>query len=137
MAKHLLDKDIQDIVGIIDDWDVEESKLTWDVLIESIELRLGFTTTRQSLSKKRRIATAFKEVKAIGGSGVTEKGLKLGSTPPSLKMARVRIAKRDRELERLKRENNELLEQFQVWLYNAKRFGITIEQLNESLPRKD
>ena len=132
MAKHLTDQDISNIVEIIDDWSTE-SKLTWDRLVEAVEFECKFKTTRQTLQKQIRIKDAFLEVKKlISGNTVTDKP----SVPPSLKIAAERLEKKAREISRLKRENEQLLEQFHVWLYNADKHQITIEQLSEPIPRQ-
>ncbi|EPC4055531.1 hypothetical protein ACRZPB_003888 [Vibrio parahaemolyticus] len=134
MAKHLTDEDIRDICRVLDGWPTD-TKLTWERLVAAVEHDLGFKTTRQTLQKPLRIKNAFKEVKSlISGSS------KVGSSrtlPPSLKVAADRLVQQERTIKRLEEENRQLLEQFQVWLYNAYRYGVTIEQLNEALPTKD
>lgn len=133
MAKHLTDRDISNITDILDGWPTD-SKLSWDRLVEAVEHAYGFKTTRQTLQKQNRIKKAFKEVKEIVSGQTVFNKPKL---PPSLKVAAERIESQQRKIERLERENHKLLEQFHVWLYNAYRFGVTPEQLSESLPRKD
>jgi tryptophan 2,3-dioxygenase len=132
MAKHLTDKDIADVIDVLDDWPTD-SKLTWDRLVETLEGSCRLTTTRQTLQKQSRIKSAFNEVKNII-SGATRK--KTAGLPPSLQIASERISKQQRTIERLEAENNQLLEQFHTWLYNATRGGITIEQLNDPLVSK-
>lgn len=132
MARHLTDKDIYDIVEILDDWPVE-SKLSWDRLVMAIEQKLRFSTTRQTLQKHKRIKSAFDEVKALlAGAGTVKKQ----TLPPSLKVAAERIESQERKIQRLEQENQQLLEQFHVWLYNAYAAGIRIETLNNPLPKK-
>ncbi len=48
-----------------------------------------------------------------------------------------RLARRDAEVERLKTENQRLMEQFVVWLYNAQIRGIGQAELGRPLPRVD
>lgn len=133
MAKHLTDKDIDSVVDILDNWPTD-SKLTWDRLVDAVKHGFQLETTRQTLQKQVRIKQAFSEVKAIV-SGATKAVGK--SVPPSLKIAQQRLEKKDREIARLQRENQQLLEQFHTWLYNASIAGIRIEQLNTPLPKKD
>ena len=133
MARHLTDNDISNIVEILDDWSTD-TKLSWDRLVEAVEHECKFRPTRQTLEKQVRIKVAFTGVKALVAGRVPTDKLKV---PPSLKVAAERLEKQQRKIERLERENQQLLEQAQVWLYNAYRFGVTIEQLSESLPRKD
>jgi hypothetical protein len=134
MAKHLTDKDIENIVEILDEWPTD-IKLTWDKLVDAVEQYLKFKTTRQTLEKQTRIKQAYIEVKAIVSG--TAKPLITTTLPPSLKVAAERLENKDRKIERLERENQQLLEQFHVWLYNADRFGISISQLNEPLNTKE
>lgn len=134
MAKHLTDKDIENVVEILDEWPTD-IKLTWDKLVDAVEQHMKFKTTRQTLEKQTRIKQAYIEVKAIISG--TAKPLTTATLPPSLKVAAERLENKDRKIERLERENQQLLEQFHVWLYNADRFGISISQLNEPLNTKE
>tara|TARA_Y100000034_G_scaffold101927_1_gene126528 strand:+ start:7114 stop:7527 length:414 start_codon:yes stop_codon:yes gene_type:complete len=136
MAKHLTDEDIKKVVELLDDWPVD-SRLTWDFLVEAVEHDYKLKTTRQTLSKQRRIKTAFKEVKAIISGNSSNTKTVNQSLPPSLKVAADRLDSLKRKNERLEAENNMLLEQFHTWLYNAHLHGVTPEQLNRPLPTKD
>jgi hypothetical protein len=133
MAKHLTDIDISNVVDVLDDWP-SDAKLSWERLVEAIEHEYGVKTTRQTLQKQARIKNAFHEVKGIVSGALPITKAKL---PPSLKIAGERLDKYQKKIERLELENQQLLEQFHVWLYNAHRFGVTIEQLSEALPSKD
>lgn len=133
MGKHLTDKDISNVVELLDDWPVD-SKLTWELLVEAFRQDYGVITTRQTLEKQTRVKSAFAEVKALISGGTIKVKTKL---PPSLKIASERLEKQQRKIDRLESENQQLLEQFQVWLYNAYRHNITIEQLSTPLPQKD
>lgn len=130
MAKHLTDKDIHNIVSLLDGWDIE-SKLTWDNLCELALKRLKISSTRQTIQKPVRIKNAYKDKK---------KSLRTGSdvpkTPASLSIAAKRIEKLENENTRLKKEQDSLLAQFVVWQYNAYANGMTIEQLNKAMPAK-
>lgn len=132
MAKHLTDEDIAGIVEILDDWPVD-SKLTWDRLVEAVEQQFRFSTTRQTLQKYKRIKSAFDEVKTmLSGVGTVKKQI----LPPSLKIAAERIESQERKIRRLEQENQQLLEQFHVWLYNANAAGVSLDKLNSPLPKK-
>lgn len=136
MAKHLTDKDINNVVELLDEWPTD-AKLTWDKLVEAVEHDYRFKTTRQTLQKQQRIKTAFIEVKVIiSGNPVTSSKSKQ-KLPASLKAAANMIEKRDRTIARLERENRAILEQFLTWQYNAHIHGMTIAQLNQPLPTKD
>lgn len=133
MAKHLSDKDIADIVELIDSWHFDV-KLTWDKLCEQMQTRLRLEHTRQTIQGYHRIKAAFKDKK----NSLRDGGRKVLKTPVSLSFAATKIAKLEAENARLKRENSELLSQFIAWQYNAYAHGISMEQLNMPLPpRKD
>lgn len=131
MAKHLTDKDIKNIVSLLDGWN-SDRKLTWDGLCELALKKHNIGSTRQTIEKPIRIKTAFKERK---------KALKLGKekpkTPASLRIAAKRIDKLENENARLERESDDLLAQFVVWQYNAYANGMTMEQLNRAMPEKN
>jgi len=131
MAKHLTDKDIKNIVSLLDEWN-SDRKLTWESLCELAFKKYKIGSTRQTIEKPIRIKTAFKERK---------KALKLGKeklkTPASLRIAAKRIEKLENENARLERESNDLLAQFVVWQYNAYANGMTMEKLNRAMPEKN
>lgn len=130
MAKHLTKSDISAIINIIQGWD--DKKLTWDDICESASKIVGKKPTRQSLNSNDLIKEAYE---------VKKSGLKIhgprNATPSSLKVAGVRIAKQQSEIDSLKAKNSALLEQFVKWQYNTYKYGIKEHQLNESLPRID
>lgn len=127
-SKNLGDAEIKQIVEILDGW---SDKLTWDLLINAIELRVFSRYTRQALYKHERIRNAFELKKSElseGGKGVTR------VASPQLQIALDRIARLESENRRLESENNQLLEQFARWAYNAHTRGLDHEFLNRPLP---
>jgi hypothetical protein len=130
MAKHLTDKDIHNIVSLLDGWNVE-TKLTWDGLCELALKRLKISSTRQTIQKPVRIKKAFTDRKKE-----LKSGFNVPKTPASLSIAAKRIEKLENENERLKKEQSSLLSQFVVWQYNAYANGLTVEQLNRAIPAK-
>jgi hypothetical protein len=127
-AKNLTDSDIKQIVEIVDGW---SGRLTWDLLIEAIELRMYNRYTRQALYKHERIRHAFDlQKKSLSGTGGNEKR----AASPELQIALERIARLEAENRRLEAENERLLEQFVRWAYNAHVRGLDKESLNQSLP---
>jgi hypothetical protein len=131
MAKHLTDKDIHNIVSLLDGWD-SDSKLTWDNLCDLASKRHKISVTRQTIQKPVRIKAAFKDRKEALKSGQEKP-----KVPPSLSIAARRIAKLENENSRLKNEQEALLSQFVVWQYNAYANGMTVEQLNRAMPLKN
>lgn len=136
MAQHLTDQNIQDIVEILDYWSPNE-KLTWERLCKAIEVQLELVPapTRQTLQKFARIKNAYD----LGKKSPTALKIlksKQQKLPASLKIAQVKIDALESKLERLEKENSMLLEQFVVWQYNAHKYGVSIDQLNDPLSMK-
>lgn len=129
MAKHLTDKDIEQIIGILDGW---QDKLSWEALCDACLPIIGTKPARQTLIKFTRIINAFNACKQRLKEDVPEL-----RAPPSMRVAIERIARLERENERLKSENTELLQQYVVWQYNAHIHGLSDRDLNKSLPGID
>jgi hypothetical protein len=131
-SRNLSPEDVELIVGLLDGWG---GALTWKGLIESVERRLCFRYTRQALHAHQRIRDAFGLCKERLARGSRKKGEKHIS--PEMRLLMERLARRDAEVERLKAENQRLMEQFVVWLYNAQIRGIGQAELDRPLPRVD
>lgn len=129
MAKHLTARDIELLVGLIDGWD---GKLTWDALCDEAEGLIGTRPTRQTLNSHPRIKSAFGDKKIQ-----QREGFKPTKRPASLAIAEKRIHRLESENQRLKAENNRLLERFVRWQYNAQKRGISHGVLDTPLPRVD
>jgi hypothetical protein len=127
-SKNLGDAEIKRIVEILDGW---SDKLSWDRLIDAIELRMFNRYTRQALYKHERVRHAFefkKNEMAEGGRDVKQ------VASPQLQIALDQIARLESENRRLESENNLLLEQYARWAYNAHTRGLDYDFLNRPLP---
>ncbi|MBX8540402.1 hypothetical protein K5D51_11070 [Pseudomonas cichorii] len=129
MAKHLTKRDIDLLVGLIDGWD---GKLTWDALCDEAEGLIGTRPTRQTLNAHPRIKSAFSDKKTQ-----LRVGFKPTKRPQSLAIAEQRIHRLESENQRLKAENNRLLERFVRWQYNALKRGLSQVVLDDPLPEID
>ena len=127
-SKNLGDAEVKQIVEILDGW---ADKLSWELLIDAIELRMFNRYSRQALYKHERIRHAFELRKNELSGGV--KDVKRVASP-QLQLALERIARLDAENRRLEAENNNLLEQFARWAYNAHTRGLDHDFLNRALP---
>lgn len=129
MAKHLSERDIELVVGLIDSW---EGKLGWDSLSDAVEPLIGTRPARQTLALQEKIRSAFDHHKARLKSGYVK--LK---PPASLRIAEQRIRRLEAENARLEHENARLLERFIRWQYNAHKFNVSAEKLDAPLPFVD
>ena len=125
-AKNLTDANIKQIVEILDGW---SGKLSWNLLIDAIELRLFNRYSRQALFKHERIRNAY-ELRKKNPSHNKEYN---ETKSPELKVALDRIARLEAENRRLESENEHLLEQFARWAYNAHTRGLDKAFLNQPL----
>lgn len=130
-SKNLDDADIMRIVEILDGW---SGKLTWELLIDAVELRMHNRYTRQALHKHERVRHAFDLQKK--NLPVQDGGIKRVSSP-ELRVFLERVARLEAENRRLESENERLLEQFVRWAYNAYTRGLDKHFLNQSLPHVD
>ena len=129
MARHLSDRDVEQIVEILDGW---RDGLMWEALCEACKPRIGVAPARQTLYRFSRIKHAYQAAKdRIRNAGSEVKA------PPSMRVAAERIARLENENARLKDENRRLLEQFAVWQYNAYVRGMSDQDLHRSLPSID
>lgn len=129
MAKHLTLKNIDAFVALIDAW---EGKLTWEALCEEGGKLIGSRPTRQTLNAHERIKNAYLGRKAHLKAGYTP-----SRRPASLSIAEQRIHRLEGENNRLREENERLLEQFVRWQYNAYKHGMSKDKLNAPLPQID
>lgn len=127
-APNLDDETINKVVEILDGWSFQ--KITWELFVEQIFLRLRVRYTRQALNNYTRIKDAF----SICKSNTREFNQKIMQveTPDQRRIHRL-----EAEVERLTRENNALLEQFNRWVYNG--YLKTMDEkmrdfMNEPLP---
>lgn len=127
-ARNLHDGDIEMITSLLDGW---VGPLTWNALIDEVERRLHVRYVRQTLHKHVRIADAFRERQ----DALREDDGAVPEVPTSPELQS--IARLEAENDRLKAENQRLLEQFLVWAYNANSRGISEEVLSRPLPAVD
>ena len=124
-GKRLTDDAIDTAVRLLDGW---SGKLTWDVYLSVLAVDLGHRYTKAAMLRHSRVKLAWEAAKSrvrkIEGSH--------GSV--GLKMAQKRIDELTDRVERLKLENEQLLEQFLRWSYNAYAAGLSPEELDRPLP---
>ncbi len=126
MGKHLTQKDVARIKKLIDEWSAP--KLTWPLLVEACEKKLGISKTRQSYAKLTGLKIAMKDRKAAL-KAPTEKAGWIND----INEANERIEKLTEDNQRLKAVNQKLLERFKIWQANADMYGVTQTKLDQPL----
>ena len=132
-ARKIDDRTIMQVVGLLDGW---AGKLSWDLLVDEIEKRVGIRYTRQALDKHSRIKIAYQNTKQklsnVSSLQHRQKYYSQELIPTLERLDRLTV-----ENARLKAENENMLEQFVTWAYNAYLKGLTKEYLNTPLPLVD
>lgn len=123
---HLNEKDIEAICSILDGW---SGKLTWEALIAETGKRIGQEFTRQTFNRHTRIKKAYdlRKVALRDNHGRPE------VRSVELQKALEVIDRLRAENQRLKAENDRLLERFVRWSNNSISRGVTMEQLDHPL----
>ncbi|MHA6137928.1 hypothetical protein ACX3YC_10820 [Pseudomonas mohnii] len=125
-APKMTDATIETAVQLLDGW---RKKLHWDLYLAELESQINHRYTKAAMLRQPRIKSAWNEAKArafASGESV-HKGT-------ALDQASRKILKLEHTVERLTRENNQLLEQFVRWAHNAGRRGLTPYDLDKPLP---
>ena len=129
-SKNLGDTEIEKIVGILDGW---SGKLTWDKLLDEIQIHLKQHYTRQTLAKHTRIKSAYDLTK----ERISEVPKESTHVSPEVTILKQKIERLEAKNTRLQRENQDLLAQFARWAYNSYAKGVTKEDLDKPLPKND
>jgi hypothetical protein len=127
-APNLNDQRIRLIVGLLDGW---QGPLSWGAFLDLVHERLGVSYTRQALHKHTRIQQAFAHRKN------THREAAHPQKPTEVQVLLDRVDRLRRENERLKLENDRLLEQYARWAYNAHTHGLGPPELDRPLPPID
>lgn len=126
----LTDEVLQQVLDCLDSW---QGKLTWELLLEAIETKVGHRYSRFTFAEYPRIADAFALRKER--LRVT---LPRNRGEPKDDRLRAALAQVDRlkaKVDRLQTENDLLNERFVTWAINAERKGVTLDMLNAPLPK--
>jgi hypothetical protein len=130
-APHLTSEDIERAVSLLAGW---AGELTWNDFSTILGSRLesGHVYSKVALSKHEKITTAFRNAKArlkkeAGDVGEESYGRS------AVAVLRRKLDQTNAELKRANELNQELIEQFIRWQFNAERFGVKRQQLNAPL----
>lgn len=134
MPSPITEKHLQHIAALIRSWPASEH-LTWDTICNASEVIIGYTPTRQALSKKAIITNAYKTKKAE----LKAKRLALAdvSAPKSMPAAVEQISKLKQENMQLKQELSRMAETAQRFIHNASLHGLTPAHLMTPLPKQN
>ncbi len=126
MGPHLTEKDVTRIKKLIEEW--SEPKLTWPLLVEACERRLGIIRSRQSYAKLTELQIAMKDRKTALKAPTEKAGW-----IKDINEANERIEKLTEDNQRLKFVNQKLLERFKIWQANADMYGVSQTKLDQPL----
>lgn len=120
-VRHLTESDVLRICTLVATWPLPT--ITWDALTHEVKLRLGVLWSRQALQKHPSIRSAFQQKKR---SPVRQrmKDLELAA----LQRLRNRIQELEATLGRYE-------ERFACHIFNARRGGLSLQDLEAPLPR--
>ncbi|MFC5510622.1 hypothetical protein ACFPOU_05745 [Massilia jejuensis] len=129
-APDLTHEVLQQVLNALDGW---QRKLTWDLLLDEVEILTGHRYSRFTFADYPEIANAFSFKKDILRGTLP----RTSSEPKDerLRVALEQVSRLQAKAERLQAENNLLSEQFVTWAINAERKGITMSMLNAPLPK--
>lgn len=127
-APKLNDSGIDKAVRLLDGW---AGKLTWDRYLAMLEVEIGHKYTKAAMLRHPRIKSAWDHAKEHAKDG---NGVSVSRSAVETDKALERVKLLQARVERLTRENNALLEQFVRWSHNAVRAGLTLDDLERSLP---
>ena len=132
-ARNITSTDIVVVIQILEEWG--EQKLTWDALIDEIELRIFCRYTRQALSRYEAICNAFSTAKkTLELKGASNKQRPISATQ---KTADDRIAFWESKYRHAEKRYEALAWQMATAFYNAGLLGITEERLMRPMPSVD
>ncbi|GLI97111.1 hypothetical protein [Sphingobium sp. BS19] len=132
-APHLSPDDLDLAVGLLKGW---STKLTWDLFLRTLAMELGHghVYSKVAMLNHEKIKTAWQQAKDRIASEAKEVGERgHGTTVVATLRRMLDEAKADLKAESAK--NNELIEQFKRWQYNAERHGMKYSQLDAKLEK--
>lgn len=134
--RQISDDVVEKIVNIIKTWKTDK-KFGWEPLREAIRASYKWPSvdqvwSRVQLPKYKPIRDAYDDLKEKIRCDSSLKSEEDDSSP-ELKMAYAQIDMLQSSVDRLEKQNNELLEKFERWAYNAKTKNVSEAQLDAPL----
>jgi hypothetical protein len=118
------------IRDIIEGW--EEPRITWEAVVQVVNVEFGGDWSRQALMKHKRIRNAYDiKKKELGGTVRDEEG------DGTLEVLRRQIRDMREELAKLRAEKAKLLVKFATWKTNAYLNGWPIKALDKEPEKPD
>lgn len=127
-APRLTNEKIDIALKVLDGW---TGKLTWDRYLAILELDVGHKYTKAALLRHPKFKNSW-DKKRWEYQEEDNEGTQYGNK--ILKTALKKIESLEKEIERLKNDNELLTEKYVVWITNAANKGMTLDELNRPLP---
>lgn len=134
--RQISDDVVETIVKIIETWKPGK-KFGWEPLREAIRAAYKWPSidrvwSRVQLPRYKPIRDAYDDLKLKIRSDSSPKS-EMDDSFPELKMAYAQIDALQSSVDRLEKQNHELLERFERWAYNAKTRNVSEAQLDAPL----
>lgn len=132
-APHLTPKDVDLAVLMLQGW---SAKLTWDLFLRHLAMELGHghVYSKTAMLKHDRIKNAWNQARRRLAEEAKEVGER-GHGRSIVATLRRKLDETREELADARERNNELIEQFKRWQYNAERHGMRRSQLDATLKK--
>lgn len=116
------------IAVVIDVVRNSQGRLTWEGLCRAVADKTGVQYTRQALHRHGQIRAAYDALReasapSTGGKPLTRDGRRMEGLT--------------RQVQELEKMRNNMLERFARWAYHASSRGLTVEFLDQPLPKID
>jgi hypothetical protein len=132
MSRRLTDADVGTAVKLLDCW---TGKLTWERYLAILSTQLaGARYTKAGLRKQPRILNAWEATRKRLAEDVGAEAGAQRNGDAAVAHLRQMISRLRNEVARLRQENQDMLERFQRWSYNAAtEKNMSVEQLDQHI----
>lgn len=134
MPKAITGKELNRIAGMIRDWP-KGTPLNWEAICAGSKGILGYVPTRQALSGKTIVSTAYKERKEALRTNKAK--LQGRPRPANMAVAMEIIQQQQEKIEKLEKTVTIMAEMAQRYIYNASMKGFTRSELEKPLKPLD
>lgn len=133
-GKNIDEATVKTIIGVLDGW---SGKLSWNLFLEAVRVRVGHLYKRQTLSGNEMISLAYATHRKRLRGAAPESAQLDTDVAPEVRILQETNERLKAENVRLLAENTAYIETFTTWAYNASNRGLTNDYLNTPIPKVD